>query len=60
MGYVMLVITAMVIGAVCGYSLYNAAKRDHRSPIVWGVAGFLTNIIGVVIYRLAVGPIVKQ
>lgn len=59
MGYVMLGIMALVIGAVCGFALYGAAERDKRSPIVWGVIGFLTNIIGVVVYRLMVGPIMK-
>lgn len=57
--YVMFAITALVIGAVCAYALYSAAKRDGRHPLVWGVVGFLTNIIGVVIYRVAVGPIMK-
>lgn len=59
MGYTMFVVTALVIGAVCGYALYTAAQRDGRSPWVWGVVGLLTNIIGVVIYRVAVGPIMK-
>lgn len=59
MGYTMFVVTALVIGAVCGYALYAAAQRDGRSPWVWGVVGLLTNIIGVVIYRVAVGPIMK-
>jgi hypothetical protein len=59
MGWIMLLVMAGVIGAVCGWSLYTAAVRDKRNPVVWGVAGFLTNIIGVVVYRLAVGPIMK-
>ncbi len=59
MGLVMLGLMALVIGAVCGFALYGAAKRDGRSPLVWGVVGFLTNIIGVIIYRFAVGPIMK-
>ncbi|HET9659619.1 MAG TPA: hypothetical protein VFP05_04780 [Thermomicrobiales bacterium] len=58
-GVIMLAVTALVIGAVCGYWLYKAAERDRRSPLIWGIAGFLTNIIGVVAYRLLVGPIVK-
>ena len=57
MGYTMLVVTALVVGAVCGYALYVAAQRDGRSPWVWGIVGLLTNIVGVVIYRVAVGPI---
>ena len=59
MGLIMLLVMALVIGGVCGYWLYRAAERDGRSPIVWGAAGFLTNVIGVIAYRLAVGPIVK-
>lgn len=58
-GVIMLVVTGLVIGVVCGYWLYRAAERDGRSPIVWGVVGFLTSVIGVIAYRLAVGPIVK-
>lgn len=58
-GVIMLAVTALVIGGVCGYWLYKAAERDHRSPLVWGAVGFLTSIIGVVVYRVAVGPIVK-
>lgn len=59
MGYTMLVITALVIGLVCAYALYTAAQRDGRSAVVWGVVGLLTNVIGVVVYRLTVGPILK-
>jgi hypothetical protein len=55
----MLVVTGVVIGAVCGYWLYKAAERDHRSPVVWGVFGFLTSVIAMVAYRVTVGPIVK-
>ena len=59
MDLIMLGLTALVIGAVCGFALYSAAKRDGRSPWVWGIVGLLTNIIGVVVYRFAVGPIMK-
>ncbi len=59
MGLVMLGLTALVIGAVCGFSLYSAAQRDGKSPLVWGLVGLLTNIIGVVVYRFTVGPIMK-
>jgi hypothetical protein len=55
----MLAVTGLVIGAVCGYWLYKAAERDHRSPVVWGVFGFLTSVIAMVAYRVTVGPIVK-
>ena len=58
-GIIMLVVTGLVIGAVCGYWLYKAAERDHRSPVVWGVFGFLTSVIAMVAYRVTVGPIVK-
>jgi hypothetical protein len=59
MGYVMLGVMALVIGAVCGFALYSAAQRDGKSPLVWGIVGLLTNIIGVVVYRFTVGPIMK-
>lgn len=59
-GFVMLLVTGLVIGVVCGYWLYKAAERDHRSPVVWGFFGFVTSVIAMVAYRVMVGPIVKQ
>jgi hypothetical protein len=51
---------ALAIGVVCGYVLYRAAERERRSPWVWGIVGFLTNVVGLLIFRLTVGPIVKN
>jgi uncharacterized membrane protein YdjX (TVP38/TMEM64 family) len=48
-GIIMLVVTGLVIGAVCGYWLYKAAERDHRSPMVWGVFGFHKRLIANVV-----------
>ena len=59
MGFVMLGVMGLVIGAVCGAALYGAAQRDGKSPLVWGIVGFLTNVLGMVGYRLKVGPIMK-
>lgn len=60
MGYAMLAITALVIGLVCGYFLYVAAKREKRSAILWGVLGFLFNVFALIAFRLIAGPIVKM
>ena len=51
---------ALVIGLFCGATLYSAALRDHRNRWVWGVVGLLTNVIGLLVYRLAVGRIIKN
>ncbi|MCO5222578.1 MAG: hypothetical protein M9947_13510 [Thermomicrobiales bacterium] len=59
MGLISLLLMALAIGAVCAYVLYTAAQRDNRNPLVWGIVGLLTNIIGVIVYRFAVGPILK-
>jgi heme/copper-type cytochrome/quinol oxidase subunit 4 len=59
MGFIMLILTGVVIGAVCGYYLYMAAKREKRSPLVWGIFGFLFSVIALVAFRITVGPIVK-
>ncbi len=59
MGFVMLGVMGLVIGAVCGAALYGAAQRDGKSPLVWGIVGFLTNVIGMVVYRVKVGAIMK-
>ena len=50
----------LTISVLCAYSLYRAAEREHRSPWVWGVAGLLTNIIAVAVFRVTVGPIAKS
>ncbi len=50
---------ALAIGLFCAYVLYRAAEREDRNPWVWGVAGLLTNIIAIVVFRFRVGPIVK-
>lgn len=58
-GYVMFVILALVTGFVCGYFLYDAARRKGRSPILWGLLGFLFNVVALIAFRLIEGPIVE-
>jgi hypothetical protein len=51
---------ALATGALCGYLLYRAAEREHRNPWVWGIVGLLTNVIGLLVFRLTVGRIVQN
>jgi hypothetical protein len=60
MGYAMFAVTALVIGGVCAYYLYEAARREKRSPVLWGVLGFLFNVFALIAFRLIAGPVVKH
>lgn len=51
---------ALAIGVLCAWLLYRAAQREGRNPWVWGLAGFLTNVVALVVFQLRVGPIVKH
>ena len=53
-------VTQHQAGAPETFAYDNAIVRNFIvATSIWGIVGFLTNIIGVVIYRLAVGPIMK-
>lgn len=60
MGYIGFFAIALTCAVVCAYVLYNAALRDKRNPWVWGAVGLLANVIGLLIYRFAVGRIIKN
>jgi len=60
MYYVSVFLVAIAIGAVCAYVLYRSAKARHRSPILWGLFGFFFNIIALVVWIVAVGPLVTR
>lgn len=51
-------VIALTCAALCGFVLFNAARRDGRNAWVWGAVGLLGNVIGLLIYRLTVGRIV--
>ena len=56
----MLIVIGSVIGLVCGFYLYTAAKREKRSPLAWGIFGFLFSVIALIAWRVTVGPVVKR
>lgn len=60
MGFAMLIVMGSVIGIVCGFFLYEAARREKRSPWAWGIFGFLFSVIALVAFRVSVGPVVKM
>ncbi len=60
MEIVMFGFIALAIGVACGYALYRAAERERRNPWVWGIAGFLTNVIALIVFKVRVGPILKN
>ncbi|CAN5741879.1 hypothetical protein BH23CHL5_BH23CHL5_13060 [soil metagenome] len=60
MAYVVAGLIALAIGIACGNALYRAAERERRNPWVWGIAGFLTNVIALIVFKLRVGPILKN
>ncbi|MBX3069239.1 MAG: hypothetical protein KF883_01925 [Thermomicrobiales bacterium] len=53
------VVIALACAVLCAFVLYNAARRDGANPWVWGAVGLLGNVVGVLIYRLSVGKIIK-
>ena len=58
MGYISLAFMALAIGLLCGYVLYNAARKHHRNPWVWSIVGLVLNVFGLMIFRFTVGKLV--
>ncbi len=57
MGILELVILGFAVNVLCAYVLYQAAQRTGRRPWVWAIVGLLTSIIGLIVWRVAEGPI---
>ena len=55
MGYVQLLLIALVISVVCATVLYRAARASGRRPALWATIGFFLNVIGLVIWYVVVG-----
>jgi len=60
MYYVSVFLVAIAIGVICAVVLYRSARHRHRHAIGWGLFGFFFNIIALVVFVLAVGPLVTR
>jgi hypothetical protein len=56
MGLVELLIIGLVVGGVCGAVLFQSAQATGRHPWLWGAIGLFTTVIGLLIWRIFVGP----
>jgi formate-dependent nitrite reductase membrane component NrfD len=60
MYFVSVFLVAIAIGALCAAVLYRSARARHRHAVLWAVAGFFFNVIALVVWIVAVGPIVTR
>jgi predicted cobalt transporter CbtA len=60
MYYVSVFLVAIAIGVLCAVVLYRSARAHHRRAILWALAGFFFNIIAIMVWVVAVGPIATK